>query len=224
MRVNKELEIARTKDAYDSIAPIYDGRFTRDVDLAENHITRELLDAQFKGRRNVNVLDIGCGTGFLLELVPGLSTYVGLDLSDGMLNIARQKYPNRQFFQGDMTRLHGFNREYFSHIVSTFGSFSYCLEPQQAVNAQYDLLPVGGKVFHMVFGHRYRFRRSHVSPTVTYITYGPKALRKLFSQFRNVEVTGLNLFDNPATMKWETAHLGKRIPGAFFYLILTGVK
>ena len=46
------------------------------------------------------VLELGCGTGDLLASVqPALG--VGLDLSMGMVQVARRKYPNLHFLQGD---------------------------------------------------------------------------------------------------------------------------
>ena len=53
------------------------------------------------GRR---VLEVGCGTGDLLEAVQ--PTFgVGLDLSGAMLRIARRKFPHLRFVQGDTHRL-----------------------------------------------------------------------------------------------------------------------
>jgi len=47
------------------------------------------------------VLDLGCGTGKLLNAV-NPSYGVGVDLSDNMISIARRDYPNYEFMQGDV--------------------------------------------------------------------------------------------------------------------------
>ena len=51
-----------------------------------------------------SVLEIGCGTGFLLnELKPRRG--VGIDISAGMVSIASQKYPHLEFYQMDAEAL-----------------------------------------------------------------------------------------------------------------------
>ena len=46
------------------------------------------------------VLEIGCGTGFLLNaLSPGKG--VGIDVSEGMIRIASNNYPHLRFIKGD---------------------------------------------------------------------------------------------------------------------------
>ena len=44
-------------------------------------------------------LDVACGTGFLTQHLPG--TIVGLDQSEAMLEIARERLPGSTFFQSD---------------------------------------------------------------------------------------------------------------------------
>lgn len=55
---------------------------------------------RFNIPENSRVLEIGCGTGFLLNAVKP-SVGVGIDISPEMINIARQKYPNLTFYQQD---------------------------------------------------------------------------------------------------------------------------
>lgn len=48
-----------------------------------------------------NILDLGCGTGRLLsELQPKMG--VGIDISERMIEVARQNYPDYKFIQGDV--------------------------------------------------------------------------------------------------------------------------
>jgi glycosyltransferase involved in cell wall biosynthesis/2-polyprenyl-3-methyl-5-hydroxy-6-metoxy-1,4-benzoquinol methylase len=51
-----------------------------------------------------SVLEIGCGTGDLLAAVKP-SRGVGIDLSQGMVEVARRKYPQYNFRQGDVEQL-----------------------------------------------------------------------------------------------------------------------
>ncbi|MBT3361872.1 MAG: glycosyltransferase [Rhodospirillales bacterium] len=51
--------------------------------------------------QGAHVLELGCGTGQLLaSLDPARG--IGLDISEGMIDIARSKYPNLKFHVGDM--------------------------------------------------------------------------------------------------------------------------
>src|SRR5262245_1992768 len=49
------------------------------------------------------LLELGCGTGAVLELLPFDLT--GVDLSEEMLRVARAKRPGARFVHGDMTTL-----------------------------------------------------------------------------------------------------------------------
>ena len=50
------------------------------------------------------VLEVGCGTGELLHaLKPSLG--VGIDISHGMIDMARKKFPDFKFFAGEISQL-----------------------------------------------------------------------------------------------------------------------
>lgn len=51
----------------------------------------------------VRVLDAGCGTGFITQHLRG--EVVGLDQSEGMLEIARERVPGATFVRGDALRM-----------------------------------------------------------------------------------------------------------------------
>ena len=61
------------------------------------------------GLRNPSLLEVGCGTGYYSEilntLVPGGVRYQGMDYSDTMIAVARERYPEREFMTGDTTRI-----------------------------------------------------------------------------------------------------------------------
>ena len=50
---------------------------------------------------NTRVLELGCGTGRLLNAL-NPSYGVGVDLSSNIISIAKKNYPNLEFVQGDL--------------------------------------------------------------------------------------------------------------------------
>jgi SAM-dependent methyltransferase len=84
-----------------------------DAELAELvSLLRELAPAR--------TLDVACGTGFLTQHLPGKVT--GLDASDGMLEIARERLAGTELVVGDALAL-PFPDRSFERV---FASYFYC--------------------------------------------------------------------------------------------------
>lgn len=62
-----------------------------DVYLEEFEENSRLILSLFKDKK---VLDVGCGYGRLSDI---FEDYKGIDFSDGMIELARQKYPSKNF-------------------------------------------------------------------------------------------------------------------------------
>lgn len=76
---------------FDSIATTWDAEHPAETGEAER--IRALL-APYRGKFPPHVLDMGCGTGHVLDLgLVGADTYAGLDASQGMLNMLVRKHP-----------------------------------------------------------------------------------------------------------------------------------
>lgn len=79
-------------DVYNEIASEYDERFSAPDFTDQTFIATELDFVLQKVRSNDEVLDMGCGTGrFTVPLARKARKVTGLDLSPGMLSIARAK-------------------------------------------------------------------------------------------------------------------------------------
>jgi ubiquinone/menaquinone biosynthesis C-methylase UbiE len=78
------------------------------------------LGAVIGGLSPVRTLDVACGTGFLMRHLRG--EVVGLDHSDAMLEIARERVPRATFVQGDALEL-PFPDASFERV---FTSYFYC--------------------------------------------------------------------------------------------------
>ena len=85
--------------AYNQITHIWD---SEEFDI-NNGISQHKKAISFVKSRG-NALDVGCGcTGRFIDLLQGEGfTPSGLDISDKMLNIAREKHPDIRFVKGDI--------------------------------------------------------------------------------------------------------------------------
>ncbi len=110
----------RMKQYYDRLAPDYDRSAASREEAAED--LPGLLRA-ISLLPQAKVLDVACGTGFL---TPHLGAEVtGLDQSEAMLEVARERAPRADFVRGDALQM-PFADSSFARI---FSSFFYGLLP-----------------------------------------------------------------------------------------------
>ena len=105
------------------------------------YVLNTLIPIQFN-----NILDVGCGTGTLLgELLgkkPQVRSY-GLDLSEEMLEVAREKLPKcTELVHGEAEVLPYDNNKF--EMVIMVHSFNYFINPEQAIREAYRVLKPGG--------------------------------------------------------------------------------
>lgn len=96
-----------TRASYDVMADDYAAQFqdelaAKPVDRAVLAGFAELVQARSRGP----VADVGCGTGRVTQHLHALGVDAfGIDLSPGMLAVARRKYPGLRFEEGSMLGL-----------------------------------------------------------------------------------------------------------------------
>lgn len=87
--VNKILE--ETETGYDLVAGKFSGtrkNFWADLEFIKDYVS----DAET--HNNASVLDFGCGNGRLLEILKDKKIeYLGVDVSQNLIDLAREKYP-----------------------------------------------------------------------------------------------------------------------------------
>ncbi|MDQ2068620.1 class I SAM-dependent methyltransferase [Natronospira bacteriovora] len=128
---------------YDRLAPVYDQRW--------GHYLVSSLDATV-GRLAVfsgeALLDVGCGTGLLLDrlkvAVPGVSL-TGIDPSPGMLARARERLGDAVTLAQAPAEQLPFPDGAFDVVVSS-SAFHYFRQPQAAVNEMARVLRPGGRL------------------------------------------------------------------------------
>lgn len=135
------------KQLFDRWAPNYDLLFTT---IFYQAVHKRLL-TKVELPPQANVLDLGCGTGRLLDRLatqfPDLRG-TGLDLSPQMLRVARQKnrhHPRLIYLEGNAESL-PFAENQFNAVFNTI-SFLHYPEPQQVFNQVAWVLSPGGRFY-----------------------------------------------------------------------------
>lgn len=109
-----------------------------------------LLDAGHVGSGKT-VLDVACGPGVVTAEAAGRGAIVtGLDFSAAMLGVARRRYPDIAFDQGDAEHLPYPNGS-FDSVVSNFG-IHHVPRPVVALKEVYRVLRPGGFLAFSVWG------------------------------------------------------------------------
>lgn len=220
-------------DAYDRHSFGYDMAYMSPADRAENVIVSEHI-RMIEDRPRGAVVDLGCGTGLTLEMsgVHPLD-YIGVDVSRGMLAVARRKFPGYAFTEADMLDVlsrAAYTGVRFSAAVSLFGSINHLLPEQQTLLFQtlgYVLRP-GAPVFVVVAGKR----QSFTGVDLPVYRVDTPTLRDLAAEARlcDVRVTGLSYalhrsesFEGAETRaRIECRTLGRLWPSGGQFIILEG--
>ncbi|WP_071188920.1 class I SAM-dependent methyltransferase [Trichormus sp. NMC-1] len=139
--------INNKKQIFDRWSSSYDWTFPSFIYQA---IHKRLL-SKVELAANANVLDLGCGTGRLLDRLasqfPGIRG-TGLDLSPQMLRIARQNNRHRPrliYVEGNAENL-PFAEGQFDAVFNTI-SFLHYPQPEQVLNEVARVLSPGGRFY-----------------------------------------------------------------------------
>jgi SAM-dependent methyltransferase len=73
-----------------------------------------------------SLLELGCGTGAVLDGLQAVGSLTGMDISPSMLDIARARLPGAQFIQGDISSFDLGRR--FDVIVCTYDVLNHLAE------------------------------------------------------------------------------------------------
>ncbi len=105
------------------LASVYEEIYQGFIDYEAEYEFYKLICKKFDAS---HILELGCGTGNLSALFTrDFETYTGLDYSKAMLNIAKRKFPDGDFLNGDMRDLR--LKEPYNAVLITGRSTSYLL-------------------------------------------------------------------------------------------------
>lgn len=216
-------------EAYSLIAEKYDSCFVSKTALAEDKIIYGKLRTFL---RNSLLLDVGSGTGALLEhLTVKPENYVGLDISKKMCQIAKTKFPSFSFILADGAYL-PFRKSTFDSIVSLWGGMSYARS--LIYREVFNVLKSKGRYFLMLFNAHYKERKTYIFNQIPMnVAFDTLAqVRDLIPNSACVE--GFNYHGEfwERLPKWmiqtiivlEQSILGRLFSGLAFISIVTGIK
>ena len=122
------------------------------AELAEAHnqpLFEAVLDAAGAGP-GTRLLDVGCGSGLTLVLAAGRGAIpAGLDISPGLLRIARDRLPDADLREGDMEHL-PFGDGTFDAVTGV-NAFQFAGNPQTALHEAARVTRPGGRVVASLF-------------------------------------------------------------------------
>jgi ubiquinone/menaquinone biosynthesis C-methylase UbiE len=137
-------------DVYDSFyATIYDHLVFNS--LKNNYETEIIMNKSLPTNKSV-VLDVGCGTGHhVANLSSKNINVIGVDISQPMINKAKEKYPKYNFIVGDVLNRDQFQNNSFTHILCLYFTVYYFKDKRLFFNNCMDwLMPGGHLIVHLV--------------------------------------------------------------------------
>lgn len=134
------------REGYDRWADTYDA-----VPNPLVALDRRVTPAAIAARPGEWALDAGCGTGFHLEALSRAgSRAVGLDLSAGMLRVARRAAPRAWLAQADLDRPFPVRRNGFDVVISALVS-EHLKHPRRFFREAFAALRRGGRLVFSAF-------------------------------------------------------------------------
>lgn len=136
--------IELSKNHFDNQAKIYDetntAYYSKYPKISCKDIAQRLKHTEYQ-----SLLDIGCGTGYLIDMLIRQkdAVYYGLDLSPQMLNIAKNKLPQSVFLTEGSAESLPYEDNTFD-IVTCIQSFHHYPKPEKAMSEAYRVLKNGG--------------------------------------------------------------------------------
>lgn len=140
----------RGVDIYDDFyVSIYDDLL---FSMFKNEFEVGLIEHQTKPTKNSVILDIGSGTGHHVgELTKKGYNCQGVDLSSSMVKMAKQKYPDCTFTQGNVLKSMTFPPEEFTHIMCLYFTIYMIKNKRQFFqNCMHWMKPNGYLIVHLV--------------------------------------------------------------------------
>lgn len=196
---------------FDKEALSYDSWYKTKIGSFVDQLQTTLAFNMLKPKKDMMVLDIGCGTGnFSIKLAEMGCKVIGIDVSDEMLNIAREKASNKkldiEFYNMDVFKLK-FDDDTFDAAIS-MAAFEFIKQPEKALEEIFRVVRKSGKIVigtinkESKWGQLYLTDEFQQNTVYQYATF--KTLEELKTYRPNqLKETGSCLFIPPSAMEEE---------------------
>jgi ubiquinone/menaquinone biosynthesis C-methylase UbiE len=118
-------------DIYEIMAKYYDEMYSWKDYEKETQRLVEII-GKYKSTEGTNLLDVGCGTGAHINYLRQRYKVTGVDLSEEMLKVARDRFKDVRFVQQNMASMNVGMK--FDIITSLFGSIGHLTTEEEVVN------------------------------------------------------------------------------------------
>ena len=164
------------KHLYERFSVYYESNMCEELSYQGPQRLMEVIRHQIGDRRELSVLDLGCGTGLAGEVLrPFASRMVGVDLSEEMLSRARKRNIYDELAQGEITAWLNQSDWTFDLIVAC-DTFIYFGDLQQTIGPSKQRLNPGGSIafsveqsstppYQLTDSGRYKHHIEHIRET-----------------------------------------------------------
>lgn len=143
----------KIKNIFNEIAHYYD-KVNNIISFGTHYIIKYLCVKELDIKPRAMVLDLCCGTGDFTKIINKIfprAKVIGLDFSQNMLKLAKEKNPKGVFIQADCTSI-PFSDKEFQYATSGFG-LRNIENREKAIAEIYRILETDGKFLHLDFGN-----------------------------------------------------------------------
>lgn len=154
---------------------------------ARNLIIKQIILNNFKNKKNLNILDMGCGSGANLKMLSKFGKVSAIEPDEEIRKYAEKENPNCKILQGFLPNNNPFKNEKFDLIVS-LDVLEHIENDVSALTELKNMLNANGKIIISVPAFQCLFDEGDVSAK-HFRRYNKKTLKNLiknsgFSQYK----------------------------------------
>jgi len=142
----------KTRRAYDKVGGGYDSWYwAKSARELRERLRKKVIGAVRENApsKKPSILDVGCGTGYLVGDLRKLGSYLGVDFAPEMIRVCKTRFPKERFKIGDAEDL-PFKENSFDLLVC-FWTFHHFTNPEKVMDEFRRVLKPGGKVIIATF-------------------------------------------------------------------------